>query len=168
MSIGAFAVDRFSVSVSRVLLCECLTHCVCVAAAWLAAAALALDDFYFSRHPQNLVVREGGSVDLECMVSNTSFIRFYWQLEGETVDNSSRRFQRGSDLHITRVDRRLDGGHFTCIAMNVTTGFSLTSLAASLNIQCEYRLLSASVRTGPRWWSRRGAACGDSGKCSAR
>ena len=84
------------------------------------------------------MVREGGSVDLECMVSNTSFIRFYWQLDGETVDNSSRRFQRGSDLHITRVDRRLDGGHFTCIAMNVTTGFSLTSLAASLNIQCEY------------------------------
>ncbi|XP_043202540.1 inactive tyrosine-protein kinase 7-like [Amphibalanus amphitrite] len=111
---------------------------------WLAVVALmallrpapaTLDDFYFSRHPENLVVREGGSVDLECMVSNTSFIRFYWQLDGDMVMNTSRRFQRGSDLHIARVDRRLDGGHFTCIAMNVTTGFSLTSLAASLNIQ---------------------------------
>ncbi|XP_037072794.1 tyrosine-protein kinase-like otk [Pollicipes pollicipes] len=113
---------------------EVVPLCLAVLGVLLTAGAT-LDDFYFSRHPQNLAVREGASVDLECMVSNTSFIRFYWQLDGETVLNSSRRFQRGSDLHITRVDRHRDAGHFTCIAMNVTTGFSLTSLAASLNIQ---------------------------------
>ncbi|XP_037080569.1 inactive tyrosine-protein kinase 7-like [Pollicipes pollicipes] len=115
----------------------------------LLTAAAALDDFYFSRHPQNLAVREGASVDLECMVSNTSFIRFYWQLDGETVLNSSRRFQRGSDLHITRVDRRRDAGHFTCIAMNVTTGFSLTSLAASLTIQWLEPTARVQLQTPP-------------------
>lgn len=37
-------------------------------------------------------------------------------------------------MYITRADRERDSGEFRCIATNLTTGFSLTSLTATLNI----------------------------------
>jgi hypothetical protein len=100
----------------------------------------AQETFYFSRNPSNTDVVAGSNVTLECEVSNEVDITYYWQLNGVRLVNTTRRYQRGSHLHITRADRVRDFGEFTCIAMNVTNGFSLTSVAASLNILCEYLL----------------------------
>ncbi|KAJ4442117.1 hypothetical protein ANN_11983 [Periplaneta americana] len=94
----------------------------------------AQDNFYFSRNPANTDVVAGSGVTLQCEVSNATGIAYYWQLNGQSIGNTTRRYQRGSNLHITRADRVRDGGQFTCIAMNVSTGFSITSMAASLNI----------------------------------
>jgi PTK7 protein tyrosine kinase 7 len=82
----------------------------------------------------------GTNVTLECEVSNEVDISYYWQLNGVRLVNTTRRYQQGSHLHITRADRIRDFGEFTCIAMNASNGFSLTSVAASLNILCEYLL----------------------------
>jgi hypothetical protein len=100
----------------------------------------AQETFYFSRNPHNVDVVAGSSVTLECEVSNEVDITYYWQLNGVRLVNTTRRYQRGSHLHITRADRIRDFGEFTCIAMNVSNGFSLASVAASLNILCEYIL----------------------------
>ncbi|RZC36065.1 hypothetical protein BDFB_008866, partial [Asbolus verrucosus] len=57
------------------------------------------------------------------------------------IANTTRRYQQGSNLHITRADRERDSGQFTCIADDSTpSGSSITSSGASLNIQCEYDL----------------------------
>ncbi|KAJ8930308.1 hypothetical protein NQ314_016899 [Rhamnusium bicolor] len=60
-------------------------------------------------------------------------------LTGSKITNTTRRYQQGSNLHITRVDRERDSGQFTCIAED-TTGQStaITSSPVSINIQCEY------------------------------
>ncbi|XP_069698468.1 inactive tyrosine-protein kinase 7 isoform X2 [Periplaneta americana] len=100
----------------------------------LAGWCRAQDNFYFSRNPANTDVVAGSGVTLQCEVSNATGIAYYWQLNGQSIGNTTRRYQRGSNLHITRADRVRDGGQFTCIAMNVSTGFSITSMAASLNI----------------------------------
>jgi hypothetical protein len=106
-----------------------------------AGWCLAQETFYFSRNPGNADVVAGCNVTLECEVSNEADITYYWQLNGVRLVNTTRRYQRGSHLHITRADRIRDFGEFTCIAMNVSNGFSLTSVAASLNILCEYNLV---------------------------
>ncbi|XP_021932261.1 inactive tyrosine-protein kinase 7-like isoform X2 [Zootermopsis nevadensis] len=103
---------------------------VIILAGWCGAQ----ETFYFSRNPVNADVVAGSNVTLECEVSNEADITYYWQLNGVRLVNTTRRYQRGSHLHITRADRILDFGEFTCIAMNVSNGFSLTSVAASLNI----------------------------------
>jgi hypothetical protein len=68
---------------------------------------------------------------------------YYWELNGSKIANTTRRYQQGSNLHITRVDRERDSGQFTCIAEDSTSSLagSITSSGASLNIQCEYRPL---------------------------
>ncbi|XP_035226737.1 inactive tyrosine-protein kinase 7-like isoform X2 [Stegodyphus dumicola] len=92
------------------------------------------DSYYFQPHPQDQDVRKGQSVTLECGVSNSRHVVFYWTLNGDPVANTSRRYQDGSNLHITRVDPSKDLGEFKCIATNVTTGISLASQGAQLNI----------------------------------
>lgn len=62
----------------------------------------------------------------------------YVYVAGQAIANTTRRFQRGSDLYITRADRERDSGHFTCIAQDINTGLSITSSAASLNVQCKF------------------------------
>ncbi|GFY64795.1 ig-like domain-containing protein, partial [Trichonephila inaurata madagascariensis] len=92
------------------------------------------DSYYFQPHPQDKDVRKGQSVTLECGVSNSKHVVFYWTLNGDPVSNTSRRYQEGSNLHFTRVDPAKDIGEFKCIATNVTTGISLASQGAQLNI----------------------------------
>lgn len=99
------------------------------------------DNFYFDPAPMNTDVVDGEEVRLRCDVSNRRLIRFYWTLNNRRLANDSRRFQDDSDLRILRVDRRLDGGSFRCIATNDTTGISVTSTEAKLNILCKYPLL---------------------------
>lgn len=97
----------------------------------------AQDHFYFSVQPKSQTIQEGGSVTLECNVSDTRAISFSWTLSGQTLRNTTRRYQNGSHLHITRADRGRDSGEFKCIATNVSTGFTVASLAATLNILCK-------------------------------
>jgi PTK7 protein tyrosine kinase 7 len=101
------------------------------------------DNFYFDPAPMDADAVEGGEVRLRCDVSNRKMIRFYWTLNGRRLANDSRRFQEDSDLRILRVDRNQDLGSYRCIATNVTTGISVTSTEARLNMQCEYPLTFA-------------------------
>ncbi len=96
------------------------------------------DTFYFDPPPFDKNVREGEEVRLRCDVSDRNHIRFSWELDNKALSNSSRRFQEDSDLRILRVDRQKDTGAFRCIATNVTTGVSIRSRGAILDIQCEY------------------------------
>ncbi|KAK3595006.1 hypothetical protein CHS0354_003731 [Potamilus streckersoni] len=93
------------------------------------------DTFYFSQKPQDQDVIDGSEAILYCDVSNRRHITFQWIFNKKPFDNTSRRFQDGSNLRILRVTREEDSGQFQCIATNVTTGFSLQSNEAVLNIQ---------------------------------
>ena len=96
------------------------------------------DSFYFDPAPVSQDVVEGSGVRLRCDVSNRQQITFYWTLNGKPVLNTSRRWQDGSDLRITSVDRHQDSGSLRCIATNVTTGIALRSAEARLNILCKH------------------------------
>ena len=86
-------------------------------------------------HDQSVV--EGTEQTLFCDVSNRRHISFQWIQDGKPVTNTSRRFQEGRNLRILRITREEDSGAFQCIATNVTTGFSLQSGEAVLDIQCK-------------------------------
>lgn len=88
--------------------------------------------------PQSRNVVEGSDITVNCDVSDRQHIVFQWMFRGKIVVNTSRRFQDNSNLRILRVNRDDDDGPFTCIATNITTGFSLQSSNAKLNIQCKY------------------------------
>lgn len=93
------------------------------------------DTFYFSKKPQDKSVVEGTETILLCDVNSRRHIVFEWIQSGKPVTNTSRRFQEGSFLRILRVTREEDTGPFQCIATNVTSGFSLQSGEATLDIQ---------------------------------
>ena len=96
------------------------------------------DNFYFDPAPINQDVIEGKQSRLRCDVSNRKHIKFYWSLNNKQLSNTSRRFQDDSDLRILRVNQEEDSGSYRCIATNVTTGVSLRSTEAQLNILCKY------------------------------
>lgn len=100
----------------------------------------AQDTFYFSLTPQDRAVVEGTETVLTCDVNNRRHIVFDWIHDGKLVTNTSRRFQDGSHLRILRVTRENDAGSFQCIATNITSGFSLQSREAVLNITCKYNI----------------------------
>ncbi|KAG5887638.1 hypothetical protein JTB14_030908 [Gonioctena quinquepunctata] len=99
------------------------------------------EELYFSKSPKDVNVISGKSTTLPCEVTPSSGVKYYWELNGSKISNTTRRHQLGSNLHITRVDRERDSGQFTCIAED-TTGQSaaITSSPASINVQCEYLL----------------------------
>lgn len=120
-----------------------LSFAIAASRLWLLLAALSVcvlgqDSFYFSPQPADVRVRKGESATLRCGVSNADRVAFHWTLDGEPLRNTTRRFQQGSDLRLTRVDPSLDMGEFRCIATNASSGFSLASQGAQLNILCEY------------------------------
>ncbi|ELT99486.1 hypothetical protein CAPTEDRAFT_196179 [Capitella teleta] len=100
------------------------------------------DNFYFDPAPMNTDVVEGEEVRLRCDVSNRKMISFYWTLNGRRLSNDSRRYQDDSDLRILRVDRDRDLGSYRCIATNVTTGISVTSTEAKLNMHLVFVCLT--------------------------
>ena len=95
-------------------------------------------DIFFDPAPFGKNVAEGEETRLRCDVSARQHIAFYWTLDDKPVQNNSRRFQEDSDLRILRVNREVDSGEFRCIATNTTTGVSIRSVAAVLNIFCKY------------------------------
>ena len=111
---------------------------VCVSVA--TSTTRAQDNFYFDPAPVDERATEGDAALLRCDVSNRKHIAFYWELDARPVTNTSRRYQDGSDLRFTRVDKNKDSGSFRCIATNVTTGVSLRSTEARLNILCKYKI----------------------------
>lgn len=95
------------------------------------------DAFYFNVQPKGITVREGGRAFLECNVSSHCNIQFHWTLNEQILVNTTRRYQNGSNLVITRVNRTLDGAEFHCIATLTTTLLSKQSQPAVLSIQCK-------------------------------
>ncbi|XP_060519446.1 tyrosine-protein kinase-like otk [Cylas formicarius] len=94
------------------------------------------EDPYFSRSPKDTSVVAGASVTLPCEVTPSDGILYYWELNGSKVVNTTRRHMRGSDLHITRVDRERDVGEFTCIAEDVSRrNVPIVSSPASLLVE---------------------------------
>lgn len=116
----------------------CTKHYTCTIIYFSGIVCYGQDTFYFSQKPQDKSVVEGTETILLCDVNSRRHIVFDWIQSGKPVTNTSRRFQEGSYLRILRVTREDDTGPFQCIATNVTSGFSLQSGEASLNIQCKY------------------------------
>ncbi|XP_065171578.1 inactive tyrosine-protein kinase 7-like [Atheta coriaria] len=100
----------------------------------LVGGTTAQDEIYFSQSPKDAKVVTGKSITLPCEVTPNHGVSYYWELNGSRIFNTTRRYQQGSNLHITRVDRERDSGHFTCIAKDLK-GLSITSSSASLNIE---------------------------------
>uniref|UniRef100_A0A8C1T0V0 Protein tyrosine kinase 7 (inactive) n=1 Tax=Cyprinus carpio TaxID=7962 RepID=A0A8C1T0V0_CYPCA len=75
------------------------------------------------------------SAILRCELSGPEDMRFWWTQDGRRVQDSNRRFQEGSNLKFTAVDRHADTGSFQCVASSSSTGETLTSANASINIK---------------------------------
>lgn len=74
---------------------------------------------------------------LRCEVSDPVNISYSWNHNGVLLENDDRRFQEGSNLKFTAVDRQLDAGNFECVATNAAKEEFLRSNNASFNIKCE-------------------------------
>ncbi|XP_026133517.1 inactive tyrosine-protein kinase 7 [Carassius auratus] len=89
----------------------------------------------FSEEPQSQDALHGRSAILRCELSGPEDMRFWWTQDGRRVQDSNRRFQEGSNLKFTAVDRHTDTGSFQCVASSSSTGDTLTSASASFNIK---------------------------------
>lgn len=89
----------------------------------------------FSKEPMSQDALHGRSAILRCEVSDPGGMRYSWMQDGRPVQDSERRFQEGSNLKFTAVDRHLDTGNFQCVAMNSVSGEMVTSSNASFNIK---------------------------------
>lgn len=88
----------------------------------------------FTKEPKSQDALHGRSAMLRCEVSDAAEVSFSWTLDGQQLQDSERRFQEGSNLKFTSIDRSLDSGSFQCVATSAT-GESLTSTAAAFNIK---------------------------------
>uniref|UniRef100_A0A7N8Y2P3 Protein tyrosine kinase 7 (inactive) n=1 Tax=Mastacembelus armatus TaxID=205130 RepID=A0A7N8Y2P3_9TELE len=89
----------------------------------------------FIKEPKSQDALHGRSAMLRCEVSDPADISYSWLHNGKALENSDRRFQEGSNLKFTAVDRRLDAGNFECVAQNTVTGEAVHSTNASFNIK---------------------------------
>lgn len=110
----------------------------------LRVAALAQDKFYFAVSPEDVSAPAGSSAVLRCAVSESRGISYGWTYNGRPVTTASSRRQAvlvdggaESQLRIGRLDRVRDQGEVACTATNTSTGFSLTSRAAVVHVQCK-------------------------------
>ncbi|XP_016371882.1 inactive tyrosine-protein kinase 7 [Sinocyclocheilus rhinocerous] len=90
---------------------------------------------HFSEEPQSQDALHGRSAILRCELSGPEDMRFWWTQDGRRVQDSNRRFQEGSNLKFTAVDRHADTGCFQCVASSSSTGETVTSANASINIK---------------------------------
>ncbi|KAM7409061.1 hypothetical protein PAMA_002664 [Pampus argenteus] len=89
----------------------------------------------FTKEPKSQDALHGRSAMLRCEVSDPADISYSWRHNDQLLENSERRFQEGSNLKFTAVDRRLDAGNFVCVVQNPLTGELLHSTNASFNIK---------------------------------
>uniref|UniRef100_A0A673CGX5 Inactive tyrosine-protein kinase 7 n=1 Tax=Sphaeramia orbicularis TaxID=375764 RepID=A0A673CGX5_9TELE len=104
---------------------RCLLH------AFLSAQAA----IQFTKEPKSQDALHGRSAMLRCEVSDPADIHYSWFHDGRPLENDDRRFQEGSNLKFTAVDRQLDAGNFECVAQNTASGEVLRSTNASFNIK---------------------------------
>ncbi|KAK3919402.1 Immunoglobulin superfamily DCC subclass member 3, partial [Frankliniella fusca] len=111
----------------------------------LPAPALAQDKFYFSVSPEDVEAAEGSAATLRCAVSEARGVTYSWRLNGRPLPSPAEaragaRVQQTlladneAVLRITRLDRAKDQGEVACIATNTSSGFSLTSRAATVRV----------------------------------
>lgn len=89
----------------------------------------------FTKEPKSQDALHGRSAMLRCEVSDPADIAYSWFHDGRALEDDDRRFQEGSNLKFTAVDRRLDAGNFECVAQNTANGEVLRSTNASFNIK---------------------------------
>ncbi|KFD50891.1 hypothetical protein M513_08204 [Trichuris suis] len=131
---GAQATLRPIVELGRLVACILLSR-ILAGSSMVASGPCHVDEaFYFNVQPKGITVREGSRAFLECNVSSGCNVQFHWVLSDAIVVNTTRRYQNGSNLVITRVNRSLDSGEFYCIATISTTGLAKQSQPASLAI----------------------------------
>ena len=93
------------------------------------------DAFYFPQHPRfpdNVV--EGQRLVVNCQVSETASIVYYWQQNGRNIDNTFRRYHNVSSLVFEIVHRQRDVGEYQCTAFNTSSGHTVSSSIAQLNV----------------------------------
>ncbi|KAK2896200.1 hypothetical protein Q8A67_010688 [Cirrhinus molitorella] len=90
---------------------------------------------HFSEEPQSQDALHGRSAILRCELSGPEDMRYWWTQDGRRVEDSERRFQEGSNLKFTAVDRHADIGNFQCVASSSSTGETVSSANASINIK---------------------------------
>lgn len=103
----------------------------------------------FTKEPKSQDALHGRSAMLRCEVSDPADVTYRWRHNDQRLENSDRRFQEGSNLKFTAVDRQLDAGNFVCVVENPTTGEVLLSTNASFNIKCECPVPCLSERNLP-------------------
>ncbi|KAM3865337.1 inactive tyrosine-protein kinase 7-like [Diretmus argenteus] len=91
--------------------------------------------FHFTKEPKSQDALHGRSAMLRCEVSQSEGVIYSWLQNGQSVDDSARRFQKGANLKFAAVDRQLDAGAFQCVASLNGTGEELRSGNASFNIK---------------------------------
>ncbi|XP_053314510.1 inactive tyrosine-protein kinase 7 [Spea bombifrons] len=82
----------------------------------LLTAVCAHAAIIFTKHPSSQDALHGRSAFLRCEVDDPAGVRFRWLHNGVAVSDTDRRYQEGSSLTFTAVDRRLDAGTFQCVA----------------------------------------------------
>uniref|UniRef100_A0A8C1L6B1 Protein tyrosine kinase 7 (inactive) n=1 Tax=Cyprinus carpio TaxID=7962 RepID=A0A8C1L6B1_CYPCA len=102
---------------------------------FLSVFIIQASSLQFSEEPQSQDALHGRSAILRCELSGPEDMRFWWTQDGRRVNDSDRRFQEGSNLKFTAVDRHADTGSFQCVASSNTTGETLSSASASFNIK---------------------------------
>ena len=96
------------------------------------------DTLFFTPQPEDVTAMEGSNATLKCGASKKQNVTFYWTQDGDRIENDTRRYMIGSDLYINRVSPLFDLGEFKCIATNTTSGRSIVSRGAQINILCKY------------------------------
>ncbi|KRX59857.1 Inactive tyrosine-protein kinase 7, partial [Trichinella sp. T9] len=144
---GWFVVE-FSVFAFRVVMVAnfprtLVTVCIVLGVSSARGPCVEDESFYFNVQPKGITVREGSRAFLECNVSSDCNMQFHWVLNDEIVVNNTRRYQNGSNLVITRVNRSLDYGEFFCIATIATTGLAKQRLKENVSVTA---LSSAEMR----------------------
>ena len=81
-------------------------------------------------------MNSGRPVTFSCEVSHKNIIT-YWTLDNIRLANTTRRYQIGTNLHITRADRVRDEGEYRCVAENKTSGNSIVTTPAKLEVRCK-------------------------------
>ncbi|KAM4772451.1 inactive tyrosine-protein kinase 7 [Rhinophrynus dorsalis] len=102
---------------------------------FLLPAACAGAAIVFTKQPYSQDALHGRSAILRCEVEDPAGVQFEWMHNGVRIKDTERRYQEGSSLTFTAVDRRLDGGIFQCVAKRSATGEEERSTNASFNIK---------------------------------
>uniref|UniRef100_A0A8C3F6T7 Inactive tyrosine-protein kinase 7 n=1 Tax=Chrysemys picta bellii TaxID=8478 RepID=A0A8C3F6T7_CHRPI len=89
----------------------------------------------FTKEPSSQDALHGRSAILRCEVEEPSGVEFEWLHNGLSVQDTERRFQEGSNLQFTAVDRQQDAGGFQCVARSTVTGEEARTANASFNIK---------------------------------